>query len=358
MCLVIPESKPAMTAPKKKAKPLPSEAKDARPDADRRIRQADRLARVMRTLQLLLTRGRWNARGIASEQECSERTIYRDMQVLELAGIPVEFDKDDRCYHIRQDFRFPSLSVTEDEALGQGTAVAISTGPGLDINAGAKPVARKLAAASKVEVAQLLADAEELVSVLDLKLADHSRHREIIQAIQWALVKRKQVSGIYRSPYEVAEIKLQVHPYRLCLVKQAWYLIARPANEVELRTYRVARFKTLRMLDANSEVPDNFDLKEYFGNAWAVYRGERSYNIEILFTKEAAETVMEGIWHQTQKVRKNKDGSVILTFQIDGLNEIVRWILGWGSYAKVIQPPELRELILAQLNQSIEAYRA
>ena len=80
-------------------------------------------------LQLLLSRGRWNARDIAAEQECSERTVYRDMQVLELAGIPVEFDQDDRCYRVRQDFRFPLLSVTEDEALGQGTAAAITASP-------------------------------------------------------------------------------------------------------------------------------------------------------------------------------------------------------------------------------------
>ncbi len=348
-----------MTVPNKRVtKPLPSEAKAARPDADRRLRQADRLSRVMRMLQLLLSRGRWNARDIAVEQECSERTVHRDRQVLELAGIPVYTDQNDRCYRIRQDFRFPSLSVTEDEALGQGTAAAITAGPGLDINPGARPVTRKLASVAKEDVAQVLADAEQLVSVFDLKLANHSRHRDIIRTIQWALVKMKQLTGTYRSPYEEGEVKLQLHPYRLCLVKQAWYLIARPGGEDAPRTYRVARFKTLRMLDTNAEVPDNFDLRGYFGNAWAVYRGDRSFDVEITFTKEAASTVTEGIWHHTQKVHKNKDGSVTLTFQVDGLNEIIRWVLGWGSRAKVIQPPELREMILAQLTQSIEAYRA
>lgn len=349
-----------MTTPKKKStsKPLPSEAKAARPDTDRRLRQADRLARVMRMLQLLLSRGRWNARDIAAEQECSERTVHRDKQVLELVGIPVDYDQNDRCYRIRQDFRFPSLSVTEDEALGQGTAAAITAGPGLDINSGAKPVARKLAATSKEDVAQLLADAEELVSVLDLKLADHSRHRDIIRTIQWALVKRKLVSGTYRSPHEADEVKLQLHPYRLCLVKQAWYLIARPAGEQVPRTFRTARFKVLRMLDTNSEIPEGFDLRGYFGNAWAVYRGDRSFEVEITFTKEAASTVIEGIWHHTQRVHKNKDGSVTLTFQVDGLNEIVRWILGWGSRARVIQPPELRDMIVAQLAESLKVYRS
>ena len=339
-------------------KPLPSEAKSARPEGDRRLRQADRLARVMRTLQLLLSRGRWNARDIAAEQECSERTIYRDMQVLQLAGIPVEFDQDDRCYRVRQDFRFPSLDLTEDDALGQGTAAAITAGPGLDINTGARPVTQKLAAVSKADMAQLLADAEEMVAVLDLKLADHSRHRDIIRTIQWALVKRKQLMGTYRSPHEAEEVKLHLHPYRLCLLKEAWYLIAQPADDAAPRTYRVARFKTLRMLDGNAQVPEDFDLRRYFGNAWAVYRGDQSYNVEVLFMKEAEATVTEGIWHHTQKVRKNKDGSVTLTFQVDGLNEILRWILGWGSRAVVIKPLELRDLIVAQLNQAMKGYRA
>lgn len=348
-----------MTTPKKgKSKPLPSEAASPRPEVDRRLRQADRLARVLRMLQFLLSRGRWNYRDIAAEQECSERTVHRDREVLQLAGIPVDYDEDDMCLRIRQDFRFPAFNATEDEALGQATAASITKGPGLDINGGATPVSRKLASSSREEIAQLLADAEELVKVLDLKLVDHSRHREIIRTIQWALVKRKQLAGVYRSPYEVQDVKLQLHPYRLCLVKQAWYLIARPVGEDAPRTYRVARFRTLRMTDTNADVPEDFDLKGYFGNAWAVYRGDRSFNVEIQFTKEAASTVTEGIWHHTQKVHKRKDGSVTLTFQVDGLNEIVRWVLGWGNRAKVIQPPELRDIVVGQLQQSIEAYQS
>src|SRR5579883_2789924 len=246
-----------MVTPRKtsgRKKPLPSDVTNPRPEPDRRLRQADRLARVLRVLQLLLSRGRWNARDLAGEQEVSERTIYRDMQTLELAGVPVEFDQEDKCYRIRQDFRFPVPNLTDEEALAQGTAAAITTGPGLDINEGASPVSRKLAASAKEDIAQVLADAEELVAVLDLKLADHSRHREIIRTVQWALVKRKQLTGTYRSPYEAHDVRVQLHPYRLCLVKSAWYVIAQPADEASPQTYRVARFKTLRMTDNNAQI--------------------------------------------------------------------------------------------------------
>src|SRR5947209_1883065 len=61
-------------------------------DADRRIRQADRLARVLRVLQLLQSRGNWNVPSIASELEVSTRTVWRDLKVLEFAGVPYAND--------------------------------------------------------------------------------------------------------------------------------------------------------------------------------------------------------------------------------------------------------------------------
>ena len=110
----------------------------------------------------------------------------------------------------------------------------------------------------------------------DLKLADHSKHHEMIKTVQFALLEGRQVTGQYESPHESGAVKLHLHPYRLCLVKNAWYLIARPTGAEEPRTYRITRFKRLGMLNQPADVPDNFDLKRYFGNAWAVYRGDRT----------------------------------------------------------------------------------
>jgi len=63
--------------------------KQKRSDRDRRIRQADRFARVLRLLQLIQGRGRWNIPDLATKQECSGRSVHRDLQVLELAGVPL-----------------------------------------------------------------------------------------------------------------------------------------------------------------------------------------------------------------------------------------------------------------------------
>ena len=325
-------------------------------DRDRRARQADRLARILSVLRLIQGRSRWTAEAIAQEVGCGVRTVYRDLQTLEVAGVPWFFDKIEGCYRVRSDFRFSVPNLTEEEALGQAVATAITKAAGLNVSSGAAPTTRKLAAASADSIRQLLADAENLVSVMDLKLADHSKHQDIIKTIQFALLQRKQVSGRYESPYEAKSATLRLSPIRLCLIKSAWYLIARPTDSTEPKTYRVARFKTLRMLADPARVPEEFDLKGYFGNAWAVYRGDKPYDVEIWFTPESARVVTETTWHHTQKHKSQANGSVTLTFNVDGLEEICSWVLGWAGRCKVLRPVELRELLVTKLRLAMEMH--
>ena len=343
--------------PKRKKLPVkspgPKRTKKDHPDRDRRVRQADRLARILRVLELVQSRGRWTTKAIAEEIQCSERTVYRDLDVLRFAGIPYYREGDQQFVRVRPDFRFPVMTLTEEEVLGLSLATVMTKSPGLDVTVGASPTTRKLAAVSKQETQELIVDALRLVSVLDLKLADHSRHHDAIKSVQLALMQQKQITGLYESPYEASPVKLKLHPYRLCLIKNAWYIIGVTVGELTPRTYRIARFKALRMIDESAVIPDDFDLREYFGNAWAVYRGDKSYDVEIWFTPDAAKIVTETIWHHTQKLIRQKDGSITLTFQVDGMEEIANWILSWTGRCKVVRPLELQSQVIAKLQEGI-----
>lgn len=336
---------------------VPKSTKQNRPDRDRRVRQADRLARVLRVLELVQSRGRWTTKAIAEEIECSERTVYRDLDVLRFAGIPYYREGDQQFVRVRPDFKFPVITLTDDEVLGLSLATIIAKSPGLDVTAGAAPTTRKLAAVSKEETQELIEDAMRLVSVFDLKLADHSRHHEAIRTVQLALLQGKQISGVYESPYEPAPVRLKLHAYRLCLIKNAWYVIGNSDGEVAPRTYRIARFKALRMIDESAVIPEDFDLREYFGNAWAVYRGGTTYDIELRFTADAANIVTETVWHQSQRFARHKDGSTTLNFRVDGLEEIVNWVMSWTGRVEVVQPPELRDLVIKQLKSALHTYQ-
>jgi len=78
-----------------------------RTDAERRVRQTDRLARVLRVLQLIQSSGPTTAQSIARELECSERTVYRDLQTLSAAGVPWYFDDYAQSYRIREGYKGP-----------------------------------------------------------------------------------------------------------------------------------------------------------------------------------------------------------------------------------------------------------
>ncbi len=268
--------------------------------------------------------------------------------------MPFYFSEEEQCYRVRSDFRFPTLALTNEEALGQAVATAITQAPGLDIGLGAIPTTTRLASVSKDETKQILADAMGLVNVFDLKLADHSLHGEILKTIQLALLGSTQVTGVYESPYEKSPTKLTLHPYRLCLVKQAWYVIGHIEGETDAKTFRATRFKSLRQTDEVAQRPKKFDLRKYFGNAWSVYRGNKSYDVTLRFDAPMAHTIVETNWHHTQKLKRHLDGSVTLQFTVDGIEEIQRWILGWAGHVTVVSPLVLKNAIVDQLRKALE----
>ena len=342
---------------------LPSERVQRRPsDGERRENQAARLGRVLLLLENLAKTEGLTLTQLSAMLECSTQTIRRDLRVLEGAGYLWECGKRDKRYRLgaKSKFPFSITKLSDDELLGQVMAGIIALAPGLEPARGARRMSSALAAQLHSERpmeklgVQILTNTEQLVATPALSLADHRHSQEVIRTALHALLIKRQIQGDYASPYHAQPEPLRLHPYRLCLVKQAWYLIARPYEGKQPKTYRIARFRSLDLLNLPAQTPDEFDLRAYFGNAWAVYRGDKTYDVEITFDKEAAPLVLETVWHHTQQATKHRDGSLTLTFRVDGLDEIVHWVLGWSGRAKVMRPKELRELVVKHLRQALE----
>jgi predicted DNA-binding transcriptional regulator YafY len=67
--------------------------------------------------------------------------------------------------------------------------------------------------------------------------------------------------------------------------------------------------------------------------------------VRIWFAPDAAGYIKEKIWHDTQEIVPQKDGSVIFEAEIAGTEEIKYWVMSWGSKAEVLEPQSLREEI-------------
>jgi proteasome accessory factor B len=72
----------------------------------------------------------------------------------------------------------------------------------------------------------------------------------------------------------------------------------------------------------------------------------RLYNVKLRFLPEVAHSVAEVRWHSTQTVTFQDDGSIIMEFRVDGLNEITWWILSYGDQVQVLAPAALRQRVI------------
>ena len=127
-----------------------------RTDAERRLRQSDRLARLLRLLELIQSPGQWNAQTIAKELEVSERTVYRDLQTITAAGIPWYYDDYSQSYRIREGYRVRiPRTVPKTDPQGGTEPPSPSDDP------------RSIVTIAKEAAQRLLAEAEGVVQSLD-----------------------------------------------------------------------------------------------------------------------------------------------------------------------------------------------
>ncbi len=348
--------------------------------------RGQRLHRLLQLIAILRGPTSYNARRLAERFGCSRRNVYRDMAVLELAGVPIYHDPDfgeGGGYRVRSDWWFPSVGLTDRECLDLAVVARVAetqTIPLLDEVGSARD---KLLGTLPVKQQDLIRTAAELFDVLGLGVADHSHCRAVMTSLQTALLTQRQVGAVYRTPYATpgttpdttsdAEAdaplsmqreraapataqRLHLQPRRIFLAGQAWYLAAWCNRADANRLYRVARFERVEVGEEPIDVDGPLSLRELLGNAWTVRRGDRDFHLRVRFHPPAAELVAETRWHHTQSVTREDDGSAVLEATVSGLDEVKYWVLGWGPLAEVLQPIELRAEVARLLRDALHHY--
>jgi predicted DNA-binding transcriptional regulator YafY len=173
-----------------------------------------------------------------------------------------------------------------------------------------------------------------------------------------AIGKRRKIRLNYNSVFDGDEICTLVSPYQMLFHKHTWYVIGRSSVHKEVRTFHVGRILASTLTEDAYEIPPRFSLKKYFGNAWQMIREEVEVEVVVQFNPLVARNVSEVLWHPTQRLVWNPDGSLNFHATVAGIREISWWVLGYGDQAEVLAPRSLRELIIAHIQQMVSMYHA
>ena len=121
------------------------------------------------------------------------------------------------------------------------------------------------------------------------------------------------------------------------------------SEESAIRHWKVDRIEGAELTEIRFSRPDGFDLPGHFAKSFGVFQGDGEVHVKVRFAPSVARYVQESAWHASQKLTKEKDGGLLAEFDLDGTEEIMRWVFSFGQYAEVLEPEELRHAVREEL---------
>ncbi|MCK6613958.1 MAG: WYL domain-containing transcriptional regulator [Ignavibacteriaceae bacterium] len=149
------------------------------------------------------------------------------------------------------------------------------------------------------------------------------------------------------------ETERMVEPTALYVNDGQWRLSAKENGRTKqflLDKIRNVECTTLPAISPRQS-PENL-LKE----AWGSWVSSLRFTVRIRFDKERAQYIKTRLFIENQKIEEQPDGSVIFSATVNDLNEISNWILGWGRGCEVLNPLQLRELVIRLAEETLENY--
>lgn len=150
-----------------------------------------------------------------------------------------------------------------------------------------------------------------------------------------------------------------MHPYTLFAYEGGLYLFAYLPDTDRVITLSVERFRYITVLEETSftrlpHLCQHIEAKRE--RAFGIIDDEQELDVVLSFTAAQAPYIRERVWHPSQQLDAQADGSLILRFRASGRFEIVRWILGWGEAVEVVAPLDLRQEVAWCLREAARQY--
>lgn len=167
------------------------------------------------------------------------------------------------------------------------------------------------------------------------------------------LSPRRQADGGEPRPLRVQAICLVIHRGAV------YFVVDVLGSEADLAERRILlSLDRLQRVDLDRKAlarayPSDFDAREFFRSAFGVWRGEERHDVRLRVDPVYASAVRERLWHETQQLEEQPDGSLIVTMQLGALDEVTDWVLGMGEHVRVEAPDALIARVTSRLEHAL-----
>ncbi len=286
----------------------------------------------------------------------STRSLRRYLAVLSEAGFPWFFDRTTSSYRFAEGYSLKRLDLSGGELFGLVALRSFGASIGGAIGQSIDEVTDKLlGSAGRGARAQAQAPSPMAFRLAEIRLDENGERAFSIFAA--AERSSRSVQFVY-SDKEGKQSARTADPYGFIISSGRIYCVAYDHGRRDKRTFAVDNVSEPRMLARTFAKPKDFDVDRYAAASISgvMHRNETTA-IRVRFASRVAKAAIAARVVAERHISRNDDGSADIEYLVGDVDELVRWVLGWGAQAEILHPPEVRKQLHILASEIAGKYR-
>ncbi len=324
-----------------------------------KLGKRDRTARLLKIEHLLYQ----NKNGCSVEEICekcevSRRTIYRDLAALE-SELKVPIWESGSKRGISEGYYLPPIRFSMLEAFNVFLAARLMFKYTHKYDENIASILTKL---NSIVSPMLKRQIEQTIDLMQRQPRDEKLINNMTSLTE-AWLSGHQVLIYYRESKESKIKQITIEPYFIepSSERHSSWLIGYCPSSDSLMSFKFARIDSVKVTEKTYLIPADFNGSTYITKFWhtppLVEDPEEFATIVLRFNSEAGKIVEEAIWHPSQVLIRQNDGSLLMTVKIAQTKQIQDWILQWGDDVEVLKPANLRRDIANKIKRMLLLYK-
>ena len=286
----------------------------------------------------------------------STRSLRRYLAVLSEAGFPWFFDRTSATYRFAEGYSLKRLDLSGGELFGLVALRSFGASIGGAIGQSIDEITDKLlGSAGRSTQARAESPSPMAFRLAEIRLDEAGE--KALSVFAAAERTSRSVQFLY-SDKEGNQSARTVDPYGFIVSSGRIYCVAYDHARKDKRVFAVDNVSEPHLLARTFTKPADFDVEAYAAASISgVMHGADTMPVRVRFAPRVAKAAVAARVVAERQVLRNDDGSAEIEYRVADVDELVRWVLGWGAQAEILEPADIRARIGALVNDIATKYR-